>query len=147
MRQLHLLETDNAVLAQVAGLTALVRAAMNRAADASPWSRQQIVDRMNALAKQADLRLTQGNAKAVSLDTLEKWLNPRAGFVPSLLAVEVFMRACGNTKPLEAWMDLHGMQAMSAEDAIYRDLGKAARERKKNAKREKALEAQLEELQ
>ncbi len=146
MRQLSLFDSENTGLAQAAGLTAVIRAAMNRMAAASPYSRQQIVERMNTVAQAAGVRMTQGRARTIHLDTLEKWLNPESGHSPSLVAVEVFMQALGGVEPLTAWLGLHGCSVMTEEDRIYCALARTTRERKQQAKREKALEAKLEEV-
>lgn len=111
--QLSLFDADNKAVSSVCGLTGLIRTAMNRAAAASPYSRAQIVERMNRIALTSGKRMTQGKAKTISLDTLEKWLNPEADVVPSLLAVEIFMRAVNSLAPLEAWLDLHQCEVMT----------------------------------
>lgn len=135
MRQLTLFDQDNADLAGIVGVTAVIRAAMNRAAAASSLSRAQIVDRMNELARYSGKRMTRGNAKSISLDTLEKWLNPESEHIPSLQAVEFFMRALGNKAPLDSWLALHGCEIMTDEDRYYRDVGKSFLEKQEAAQR------------
>lgn len=142
-RQLSLFDSENLTVSHIAGFTAVMRAAMNRAAAASPYSRQQIVDRMNDLAGAAGKRLTQGNARKISLETLEKWLNPESDHVPGLLAVEVFMRAVGGAAVLETWAALHNCEIMNHEDRMYRDLGRLSLKRKSDAEAARELEAQL----
>ena len=144
-RQLSLFEAENMAIAGIAGFTSYIRSAMNRAAAASPYSRQQIVDRMNALALAAGVRLTQGKAKTITLDTLEKWLNPASDHVPGLLAVEVFMRALGAVEPLAAWLALHGAEVMTGKDKMLRDLGEAKLRQKHTARKAARIEQQLEE--
>lgn len=139
MRQLSLFDADNADLAGIVGLTPLVRAAMNRAAAESSLSRAQIADRMNELAKRSGKRMTQGSARTISVDTLEKFLNPEADFVPSLQAVDMFMRAVGDMAPLSAWLSLHGCEVMTDEDRYFRDIGKATLEKEAAADRLRQL--------
>lgn len=143
-RQLSLFDAENRRVAHIAGFASFVRAAMNRAAAASPLSREQIVERMNELARAAGVRMTRGNAKKISLDTLEKWLNPYGDYAPSLLAVEIFMRAAGTLEPLGSWLSLHGCEFMTDEDRAYRDLGKIKLDQKEAAARARELENTLQ---
>lgn len=134
MRQLTLFDKDNAALAGIVGVTAVVRAAMNRAAAKSSLSRAQIADNMNELAKRSGKRMTRGNAKTISLDTLEKWINPESEYVPSVQAMEMFMRALDDMAPLAAWLTLHGCELMTEEDRYYRDVGKTYLEKQEAAR-------------
>ena len=147
MTQLSFFDAENARLAQLAarigGFTRAICAAMNAAAAASRYSRQEIVSRMNRLSKAAGVRLTQGNAERISLETLEKWLNPHSENNPSMLAVEVFMLALGDVSPLSTWLTLHGCELMTPEAKMYHDLGKLKITRKEAAEQERLLELLL----
>lgn len=143
-RQLSLFDADNRTAANVAGFASLIRAAMNRAAAESGLSRDQIVDKMNELALASGVRMTQGKARKISKDTLEKWLNPDSSYPPSLLAVAIFMQALGNISPLAAWLGLHNCEIMTEEDRKYRDLGKIKLEQKEAAAQARELENQLQ---
>jgi hypothetical protein len=145
-RQLSLFDAENRGITGIAGITVLIRAAMNRAAAASPYSREQIVERMNRLAQAAGKRMTQGSAKTISLDTLDKWLNPESDNVPSLVAVEVFMRAVGDTAPLAVWLEAHDCAIMTAEDRVLRDLGKNQLKKRRCAEEARALELKIKEI-
>ncbi len=145
MRQLSFFETENRRVSHIAGLTTVLRAAMNRAAAASPLSRVQIVEAMNNIAREAGVRMTQGSAKTISLDTLEKWLNPESPNVPSLLAIEVFMQAVGDTSPLAAWVSLHGLEIMGGQDKTYRDYGKALLEKEAITEKARVLKSRIKE--
>jgi len=82
---------------------AAVKAAMRQAAKDSPLSRDQICERMNLIAENAGFRLGGGNAKALSLALLEKWLNPlEREHTPPLRALAVFCRALDTVEPLRA---------------------------------------------
>ena len=68
MTQLSLLGTPY----QLAGVMAAIRAAMRATAGAPEGEgRKALPDRMNAIARQAGIRLTQGNKDNVSKDTLD----------------------------------------------------------------------------
>ncbi len=144
-RQLSLFEAENAITASIAGFDAVLKAALNRAVAASPYKRAHLVDRINALIRPAGVRLTQGNAKTISLDTLEKWLNPESDQVPTTRAVHVIMIACGSVEPLAAWAGLLGGGIMTAKDKRLRDLAEKNLTIKRAAKEAKRLEQQIEE--
>lgn len=142
MRQLSLLPDDDSPA--LAGVMPALRAAMNHAAgEAEGEGRKHLVDKVNSIAGRAGVRLTAGNAKGVSKDTLDKWLSPSdVGHPPSLLAVLVFCRATGDMTPLRIMARALGMDIMTEEDRRYRDLGRAqkeleeARQRLRKAKEE-----------
>ena len=141
--QLSLFDAENRAAAASNGVTGLLRAAMNRAAAESPYSRAQIVERMNRLALASGKRMTSGKARGISLDQLEKWLNPESDAVPGLQAVDVFMRAVGTAAPLGAWAVTLGLRVVTPKQ--FRTLQWAEDElsRKKKAKAHKRLEEEL----
>lgn len=142
--QLGLFEENGRLPLVVAGLVASIKAAMNKAAANSPLSRAQIVDRMNTLAQDAGVRLTKGNAKSISEDTLAQWLNPlEHGHTPSLLAVNVFCLALGNVSPLAAQLEAQGCSVMDAEDRRYRDYGRACVKARAAAKQKRKFEEEI----
>jgi len=49
---------------------------MNKIVKNSDLSREQVVDKMNDIAKKHDMSLATGNGNRLTLDTFEKWLNP-----------------------------------------------------------------------
>lgn len=142
--QLGLFEENGRLPLVVAGLIASIKAAMNKAAANSSLSRAQIVDRMNVLAQDAGVRLTKGNAKSISEDTLAQWLNPsERSHTPSLLAVNVFCLAVGNVAPLSAQLAVHGCSVMGDEDRRYRDYGKACVNARAAAKQKRKIEEEI----
>lgn len=144
MSQQLFLPTENAPnISRLAGITAVICAAMNEAAKASPYSRDEIVDRMNKLAAMAGVRLTQGNVKKIKKDTLEKWLNPASEVVPGIRAVEVFMQAVGTTLPLERWGEEHGLQLLDGEEQLAYEYGKTKIAQKELSATERAILQQL----
>lgn len=142
MRQLSLLSDDHAALA---GVMPAVRAAMRRAAGAPDGEgRKALVDRINQIAAEAEIRLTGGNAKGISKDLLDKWLSPSdTSHPPGLLAVLVFCKATDDCGPLRVLAQALGLDIMTDEDRRYRDLGKAEVELKAARKRRRMLEAIL----
>jgi hypothetical protein len=145
-RQLSFFDAENTAISQIAGFDTVLKAAMNRAAADSPLSRDQILEKMNDLSLRAGRRLTGGNAKKISLDTLEKWLNPESDQVPTARAVNVFMHACNTVLPLEAWAGGHGCGLMSPKDRKLRDLAEKQMLARRTAAEARRLESELKEV-
>lgn len=142
MRQLTLFENDDSQA--LAGVVPAVRAAMNAAADGSEEGRKLLVDRLNALAASANVRLTAGNAKSISKDTLDKWLSPSdRDHPPSILAVVALCLATGDPAAIRAMLKPLGLDVMTAEDKRLRDYGRTCIEDKKRAKAKRRLEDEL----
>lgn len=128
----------------LAGLIPAIRAAMNAAAGSDDQGRKRLVDRINAVAVSAGVRLTAGNVKAISKDTLDKWLSPGdRDHTPSLLAVVVFCLATKNYDPLRMLLRVVGLDVMTAEDRKLRDYGRACASEREARKRKKRLEEEI----
>ena len=139
MRQGHLLDDDHH--GRLSGLVPAMRAAMNRAAGEDEAGRKQLVDRLNAVARDAGIRLTAGNTKAISKDTLDKWLNPNdRDHTPSVAAVVAFCCATRDPAPLRVLLRVLGLDVMTEEDRKMRDYGRACLNEREARKRKKMLE-------
>lgn len=141
MRQLSLLDD----IAPMAGVMAEIRAAMRAVAGAPEGEgRKALPDKINAVAAMSGLKLTGGNSRAVSKDTLDKWLSPSdESHPPSIQALLAFVVATGDPAPLRAMLRAVGLDIMTDEDRRYRDLGKLDAEMRAARKRKKMLEAGL----
>ncbi|WP_027181635.1 hypothetical protein [Oleidesulfovibrio alaskensis] len=139
MKQLSLF--DN-VANRVALLDREIKSAMNEACkhfcSRNRVSREEVVDRMNALALQAGVRLTGGNAKQLSDQILAKWLSPSSPeHMPSHRALAVFCDVVGSLEPLAVQAAVHGgtvideSQRLRLEQAEVEDQIKALQRRKK----------------
>ncbi len=138
MRQASLLEDDHG---RLAGVVPAMRAAMNRAAGEDESGRKLLVDRLNAVAREAGVRLTSGNSHAISKDTLDKWLNPNdRDHTPGILAVAVFCTATRDAGALRVLLQSIGLDVMTQEDRKHRDYGKACLAEREARKRKKILE-------
>lgn len=142
-QQLSLFDADNRAAAASNGITALVKGAMHAAAAASPLSRAQIMERMNRIAKAAGRRMTSGKGWAIHPDQLEKWLNPESDAVPSLQALDIFMRAVGTVEPLATWASSFGCGIMTEKQAKVCRWAEEELTRKVKAKAHKRLEEEL----
>lgn len=141
MRQLTLFDDSTPNLS---GVIPAVRAAMNRAAGESAEGRKLLVDRINAIARSHNLRLTRGNARVISKDLLDKWLAPHdRDHTPSLLAVVVFCHATGDFGPLEAILRTLGLGILTPEVLRDAHFGRAVKEEKLARKRRRQLEETL----
>ena len=114
MRQLNLFEDDTNSLA---GTLAAIRAAMNRAVGGTEEGRKLFVDRINDIASAANVRLTSGNSRLISKDTLDKWLSPSdRDHPPSIMAVLTLCMATKDSEPLRAMLRPLGLEVMTPED-------------------------------
>ena len=107
--------------------------------------RKLLVDKINKIASSAEIRLTGGNVKSISKDTLDKWLSPSdVSHPPSLLAVVVFCRATGDSSPLQILLQVLGLDVMTAEDKKARDYGKAILDEKAARTKRRRIEQNME---
>lgn len=142
MRQLSLLDDDRT--GNLAGLVPALRAAMNRTAGVDEEGRKLLVDRINSLASAAGIRLTAGNARSVSKDTLDKWLSPGdRDHTPSILAVCAFCLATKTAEPLRVLLRAIGLDVMDQEDQKLRDYGRACLNARAAAKKKRKLEEEI----
>jgi hypothetical protein len=119
-----------------------IKSAMNdackRFCDRNRVSREEVVERMNALALQAGIRLTGGNASRLTDHIFTKWLSLSAlDHMPSHRALAVFCDVVGDLTPLAVQAAVHGgtviteSQRMRLEQAEVEDQIKALQRRKK----------------
>lgn len=137
MRQLSLFEN------QVPDTEPLIKAAMNRVAKRCGLSRDQIVDKMNEIAAMGGYRLNR-NARTLSLDTLEKWLNPgERDYVPGHNALHAFVSATGDPEPLQVAAGIHGMSLVGDDDLKILQAAKIEREIANLKRQKRRLEQEL----
>ena len=133
---------DQALL--LGGLNQAVKAAMAAAAADSGLSREHILDRMNATAEAAGVRLTTGNARSLALATLEKWLAPaEREHLPSALAIVAFCRAVRDWRALAVLATACGCRIVTADEEHYLRLGRAYHESKRARAAMREIEAKL----
>ncbi len=131
----------------VAGLLPSVKAAMQRALNAvpPPLSREQLVDRMNELAKQSGAKITADKSRTLSVATLEKWLSTSdLDHFPTLPALEIFMIAVGSRAPLDVLASIHGYRLISPEDVKILEYGKARLASKRAGDKLRRLEREID---
>lgn len=140
-RQLSLIED----IAQLAGALPAIKAAMRAVAgDPEGAGRKALPDKINAIARASGVKLTGGNARAISEDTLHKWLSPSdESHPPSIHAVLAFYLATGSDAPLRAMLQSVGLDVMTKKDKKLRDLGEIEKQAKELRKRRRMLEDDL----
>ena len=142
MRQVSLLAPGIAALAHV---MPDVRAAMRQIAGS--WEsegRKALVDKLNQIASEAEIKLTGGNSKSISKDLLDKWLSPSdSSHPPSLLAILAFCRATDNPAPLQIILRAVGLDVMTDEDRKFRDYGRAVWEAEEAARNRKRIRERI----
>ncbi len=147
MRQLSLIDDEYTTLS---GAMPSIKAAFRRVAgDENSEGRKLLVDKINKIARISGVKLTGGNVRAISKDTLDKWLSPSdESHPPSVVAILAFCLATQNTTPLRVMLRVAGLDVMTEEDRLYAEIGRRSVEAKrKNAEAKKArrLIQELEE--
>jgi len=127
-------------------MDAEIAASMSRIVEASGLSRAEAVDLLNDVARRYGVRLCGGNAEALTLATLEKWLNPNeAKNVPSTRALNLFCHAFDATEPLDILARSHGRgwKVIGDEDARLLEWARAEMEIKRLKARKRKIETEL----
>lgn len=128
----------------LAGLMPAIRARMNRIAAKDLDGRKKLIDRINEVAQREALPLTQGGGKTVSLDVLNKWLQPSdRAHMPSLEAVACFCIATGDASPLQPLFKVMGLTAIPVSKLEYLEYGETCAVLREANKRKRSLEARL----
>jgi hypothetical protein len=121
-----------------------VRAEMNRAAGNDEQGRKLLVDAINKVARREAVALSAGGAKSVTIDTLNKWLQPsERGHAPSLEAILCFCLATGDIGPMRPIMKALRITAITAEDVEVLEYGRTCRDMRKLKTKKTMLEGKL----
>lgn len=117
-----------------------LKSEMAKALKASGLSREQALDKLNALLE------SEGISQNITLNTLEKWVAPAARHVIPLRLLPFFCRAVKSSRPIEVLAASLGLVLAGAREQELMRLGEAAIEAKRaSSKRRRAMEA-LEEF-
>lgn len=128
----------------IGGVVRDVKTAMNEAVKKSSLSREQARDRMNELAKRHRVNLNGGNAKELSKDVFEKWLNVEDEVrVPSIKALTIFCAALCSAEPLSAMVKPLGFMVIEGSDIKLLELARYQQKMKAARRKIKQLEADL----
>ena len=127
-------------------IVADLKAAMNGAARECGLSREQILDRMNELGERYGIKLVNGNGRKLSLETLEKWLNPQeTGRVIPLKSLPIFCAAVKDHSSIGVMARPLGLRVIGPKEIAQLEWAKANLKAKAARKRMKQLEEVLDE--
>ena len=132
------------------GLVPSLKACMRSvlAAAVPSLSREQLVDRMNAIAKRYGFKITVGRGRVLTLAVLEKWLAANdPDDVPPLEAVQVFMLALNTMEPLAVLAEMNGCKLITEEEIPFFEYGKAKFEARERSRKLKRLEDDIADRQ
>lgn len=125
----------------LAGLMPCMRADMNIVADEYPDGRKMLVDAVNGIFAREGVSIP-GGAKSITLDTLNKWLQPgERGHEPSLMAIVCFCLATGDARPLQHVFRALGLEIIRKEDRWYLELGMVCEQERELKERKTELKA------
>ena len=117
------------IFGQLAALDAAVKDTLRRVCAESGLSREQIVDDANELAAAASIRLTGGNARELTLATLDKWLAPTAtDYLPPMRALVVLCIVSSSVEPLSVLSQVCGGRVINEDQAEILRLAEIAQE-------------------
>lgn len=120
-----------------------VKRAMATVLSSCGRSREQVVDQMNELADQYGVKLTKGTG-ALTLDTLEKWLNPHdMERVINIKAMVIFCAVTGSVEPLQVMVKPLGFAIVGTKDANLLRWAKEYHKGKQAREAMKRIEAEL----
>jgi hypothetical protein len=114
------------LMACLAGVMPSIRAAMARAARAYPEGRKSLPDAVNEVAQRENVPLTSKGGKTVTLEQLNKWLQPSdREHEPGLRAILCFCIALHDFSPLEPIWKACGLAVVPADEVRYLAYGKS----------------------
>ena len=126
------------------GVMPAIRSEMNRVADKFEPGRKVLVDAIMEVAKREGVALTPGGGKTLTIDILNKWLQPKDyGHPPTYEAIMCFCRATGDASPMKPLLKAMGLTAIPMADLKYLEYGKDCAAELKVKKSKKKWEALL----
>ena len=104
--------------APLASVMPAIKAAMRTVAGAPEGEgRKALPDKINAVASGSGVRLTAGNVRSISKDTLDKWLSPSDEGIPVHPGCAGLYLATDDPAPLRAMLRSVGLDVMTAKTA------------------------------
>jgi hypothetical protein len=127
---------------RLASLNQQVKLAIKKAVAESNFSREEILEKVNALAVQSGVSLTKGNGQ-LSFDVFNKWLNPNEEhYKPSLEGICSIYFALGeNISIFEPLFKSLNINIITSNDNYYLELGKITHDLKILRKKQRSIEA------
>lgn len=121
-----------------------LKVAMAQAAKATGLSREALCDRINELADRYGVRLVKGTGPNLTVDTLEKWLNPedKERVIPTK-ALSVFCAAVESTMPMQVLVAPLGWRIIDDKQAKLLQLAELDMDVKRKQAMMKKLKAEI----
>jgi len=120
-----------------------VKEAMRQALKACALSREQVVDRMNGLARAEGLS-TNGRAKKASNDMLDKWVAESGEHLIPWKLLPIFCHVVGDLSPLKALAAPLGADVITIDEKKLLKLARAEREIKQLRRLKKQIETEID---
>ena len=110
----------------------------------SKLSRDQVMDRMNDLADRNGVCLAHGNSKKLTMETLEKWLNPEdlTRMMP-IKALPIFCAATGQCSAFTTMTHPIGLKVIGAREQKMLAWAKAKMTIREHNKMVRQIEGEL----
>lgn len=121
-----------------------LKVAMAKAAKATGLSREALCDRINELADRYGVRLVKGTGPNLTVDTLEKWLNPedKERVIPTK-AMTVFCAAVESIEPMQVLVAPLGWRIIDDKQAKLLQLAELDMDVKRKQAMMKKLKAEI----
>jgi len=121
-----------------------LKVAMAHAAKNSGLSRDELCDRINQLADRYGVRLVKGTGLNLTMDTLEKWLNPedKERVIP-VKAMSVFCAAVESLEPFRVMIAPLGGRVIDEKQAKLLSWAELDQEVKKKKAKMRQLETEI----
>lgn len=118
-----------------------VKEALNRAVKESGQSREQVLDRMNALAQRHGMAQ---EGRGCSKDMFEKWLNPQdSSRVPGIRDLALLCAALGTVTPMTVMVGALGGMAIDGNDVRLLEWARLYHKTKAVRKKMRKIEEEL----
>lgn len=121
-----------------------LKTAMAKAAKETGLSRGELCARINQMADRYGVRLVKGTGQNLTLDTLEKWLNPedKERVIP-VKAMSVFCAAVDSIEPMQVLVAPLGWRVIDNKQAKLLALAELDQDVKRKQAMMKKLKAEL----
>lgn len=121
-----------------------LKVAMATAAKATGLSREALCDRINQLADRYGVRLVKGTGPNLTVDTLEKWLNPedKERVIPTK-AMPVFCAAVESIEPMQVLVAPLGWRIIDDKQAKLLQLAELDMDVKRKQALMKKIKAEI----
>lgn len=119
-----------------------VKEAMRQALKNCPFSRDQVVDKTNDLARREGIS-TNGRAQKVTAEMLDKWVSQSEHIIPWKL-LPIFCRVVDDLSPLAALVAPLGAKVIGKDDAMLLKWARAEKETRRLRRVKRQIETEID---